>query len=602
VLSTLSRHRWALEPAVALVVLVAWVVAALPVGAAGFAVIVALCVGIGVSRFNPPVAVVFLGVAIVLFWVSPLPLADAWLCYLGAILLLFGTSAHGTAAVRWVGFAVAILSGVSAGVRLDGVDLPVLPTSIDGALGVGSAALRLVLVCLLMTVGLVAGWLAGYILSRQRAREMRDSGSFLVWFVSSGWDASGAAQAGPERLTDDDARIVRGLSRGQLAADATIAIVYAVGCLFVATNGSRLGLVAIGFYAVAVALRRLSPVVSLGVAWIGAIAHMLTGDAANIADVAVLLVLYATAAWGDRITRWAGLTSAVLGAVVGAVYLTGQTVSVQAGQGTLVQAVELLSVHFALALGFCLLILSLAWVLGLLVRTGMRARVSRRALAESEAEQRRVRQLAFAEQERTRIARDMHDVVAHSLAVVIAQADGARYARAEDPGAVDDALSAIATTARSALADVRGILAELRHSGGDAPQPTIEDIDDLVEGMCGAGLTVTVEREGKVPILGSVQTLAAYRIVQEALTNALRHGVSGSGATLRITGDERGVVLVVANASATGDDGRSPLGHGIAGMRERAALAGGALQVQSDDGTFQVIATLPGVRARGETT
>ena len=123
-----------------------------------------------------------------------------------------------------------------------------------------------------------------------------------------------------------------------------------------------------------------------------------------------------------------------------------------------------------IAAAFALL---LAWTIGALVRAALRASANREAQERAEAE-------AVVEQERVRIARDMHDVVAHSLAVVIAQADGARYAAAADPAVATAALGTISTTARAALADVRLLLAQLRHSEGDGPQPTLADLEAAV--------------------------------------------------------------------------------------------------------------------------
>ena len=129
-----------------------------------------------------------------------------------------------------------------------------------------------------------------------------------------------------------------------------------------------------------------------------------------------------------------------------------------------------------------------------------------------------------------RIARDMHDVVAHSLAVVIAQADGARYAprRRRIPAVATEALGTISTTARAALADVRLLLTQLRHSQGDGPQPTLADLEALYAQVRAAGVDLRVDVDpappGEPP--AAVQ-LAVYRILQEALTNALRHGDGG---------------------------------------------------------------------------
>ena len=157
------------------------------------------------------------------------------------------------------------------------------------------------------------------------------------------------------------------------------------------------------------------------------------------------------------------------------------------------------------------------------MRTAVRARANRAAQKRAEAE-------AAAEQERVRIARDMHDVVAHSLAVVIAQADGARYAAASaDPAAAAEALGTISTTARAALADVRLLLTQLRHSQSAGPAAAaFADLEELYAQVRSAGveLRVDVDPAPAAEPSAAVQ-LAVYRILQEALTNAIRHGDGG---------------------------------------------------------------------------
>jgi len=188
----------------------------------------------------------------------------------------------------------------------------------------------------------------------------------------------------------------------------------------------------------------------------------------------------------------------------------------------------------------------------------------------------------------------MHDIVAHSLAVVIAQADGARYAAAAKPEVATEALGTIAQTARGALSDVRMLLTQLRHRQGDGPQPTLADLEALFAQVRQAGIeprvTVDPMPPGEPP--GAIQ-LAVYRILQEALTNAIRHGDGAVDVHLawladRVDIDVRNTIPRDADAAAEGS-----AGHGVIGMRERAQLVGGSLQAERRGVQFVVHASLP---------
>jgi signal transduction histidine kinase len=327
----------------------------------------------------------------------------------------------------------------------------------------------------------------------------------------------------------------------------------------------------------ALALRRLSPGLALALAWLAAIIQMSFGRPPSPVDLAIFAVLYATAAYGSQLVFWLGFASSFLGALVITVYLV---LGPYFGSGGVTWSSIPVALALLVAAAFALL---LSWTLGALVRTGIRARENRDAQRRAEAE-------AVAEQERVRIARDMHDVVAHSLAVVIAQADGARYAAASDPDAATAALGTISTTARSALSDVRLLLAQLRHSQGDGPQPTLADLEELYAQVRAAGVELRVDVDpappGEPP---AAAQLAVYRILQEALTNALRHG-DGAPVDVRLAWHPSRVDVEVRNAAAGAPD--AP-GHGLIGMRERAQLAGGRLDVRAEEGEFVVAATLP---------
>ncbi|WP_243233388.1 sensor histidine kinase [Microbacterium sp. CIAB417] len=329
----------------------------------------------------------------------------------------------------------------------------------------------------------------------------------------------------------------------------------------------------------AVAVGRLAPGIALTVAWIGALVQMAAGLSPLPFNVAILMVLYATAAWGSRRVMWAGLISAGAGAVIAGVYISLVNNASSGGFGITFAAATLLVLVSVLALGF-------AWVGGFGWRMVLRARRIR-------VEQMRAEAATAEEQERVRIARDMHDIVAHSLAVVIAQADGARYASAVDPDAAPAALTTIAQTARGALSDVRMLLTQLRHRQGDGPQPTLADLETLFAQVRQAGIeprvTVDPMPPGEPP--GAIQ-LAVYRILQEALTNALRHGDGGS-VEIHLAWHPDRVDLTIANVAGAPTGPNLGGGHGIIGMRERAQLVGGVLRAEREGGLFVVRARLP---------
>jgi signal transduction histidine kinase len=230
------------------------------------------------------------------------------------------------------------------------------------------------------------------------------------------------------------------------------------------------------------------------------------------------------------------------------------------------------------------------WLFG----RNIRARTLRLAAAEREQEQRA--RIAVAD-ERARIARELHDVVAHSVGMIVVQAEGARRVFDRDPERTREALDSIARTARTALADMRRSLGVLRREEDEralAPQPGVDDLDGLVEQARAGGLTVELAAEGeRVPLPQGID-LSAYRIVQEALTNVIKHaGAARALVTIRYREDE--LELEIA------DDGQGPAvgpgdgsGLGIVGMRERVESHGGELHTGlGPNGGFVVRASLP---------
>ena len=201
------------------------------------------------------------------------------------------------------------------------------------------------------------------------------------------------------------------------------------------------------------------------------------------------------------------------------------------------------------------------------------------------------------EQERTRIGRDLHDVLAHSLAVIAAQADGTRYLSKDQPRAVLNALENISTSARSALIDAQRVIEGVHDDGAVTPQPRLSDVGPLVARMQDS---LAIEQsESGIPVgLSAGQQLAVFRIIQECLTNALKHGGRGTAVRLHLDWSGPGLTLHVASGIPAAADNPDPaagtrVGRGLAGMRERAHLAGGWMTAGPDGEQYRVTVFIP---------
>ncbi|MFJ1611160.1 sensor histidine kinase [Streptomyces sp. NPDC088251] len=227
---------------------------------------------------------------------------------------------------------------------------------------------------------------------------------------------------------------------------------------------------------------------------------------------------------------------------------------------------------------------ALSSLLGIVVRTRKEytaALVDRAHRLELERDQ-QARLAAAAE--RTRIAREMHDIIGHNLSVITGLADGGAYAAAKSPDRAAQALEAIGATSRQALTELRRLLGVLRDHPAEAdraPQPTLDDMDALLTGVRTAGLPVRLRVHGSPPTPPPTagRQLTVYRVVQEALTNTLKHGGTAPPLTAEVTLTYRATELE-ALITDTGTSGGGPEGggQGIAGMRERASLYDGTLE------------------------
>jgi signal transduction histidine kinase len=237
-----------------------------------------------------------------------------------------------------------------------------------------------------------------------------------------------------------------------------------------------------------------------------------------------------------------------------------------------------------------------AWLIGDHIRQRTRALAAAVERArQRQRETARERRLAAAE-ERTRIARDLHDSVAHAINVILVQAGAARLLQKSDPAAVTAALNTIEEVARETIGEIDDLVHGLRENGASdrtiEPPAGLAALDTLVERYRAAGLTIDVRTDGERRPLPQRLDQAAYRILQESLTNAARHGSGTADVTISFGRHELDLAISNPAPAASEDDARGR-GHGILGMRERAALLGGSLLAERAGERFEVHARLP---------
>ncbi|MFB7457054.1 histidine kinase [Streptomyces sp. NPDC056188] len=328
--------------------------------------------------------------------------------------------------------------------------------------------------------------------------------------------------------------------------------------------------------------RRRAPAVALGAIAAVFVLQWSLGAALR-ADVALFVALYSLALHGRlRQLPWASVATA------GALGLVAARVSA--------------AVSVWDALFFLLSTATAALALGLVIRirraqlAGLRDRAAR---LEIERDQRG--RLAVAA-ERTRVAREMHDVVGHNLSVIITLADAGAYTFGVAPERGKEALHLIGDTGRQALGELRRVLGVLREADGPptepelSPQPGLADINALCEAVRAAGLEVVYRTAGDVDALDSGVQLTVYRIAQEALTNTLKHAGAGARANLAVAMEDTRLTITVQDsgplvqADRTGTANEE--GHGLVGMRERAALYGGHVSAGPEGAGWTVRAAL----------
>jgi len=328
------------------------------------------------------------------------------------------------------------------------------------------------------------------------------------------------------------------------------------------------------------AWRRVAPTVTIALTGTCTAVASGLGMSHELAFVAVFVALYSVAAYGTRSDSRASLlvTLGVVGVSLAVLSVRGVRL------GLAVTAVNVFAFVGVWAIGD-------------------RTRVRRELLAEVTAraeEAERSRDLAAdlaVAAERARIARELHDVVAHAVSIVVVQAGAGRRIVSRDPGAAADALAAIEDSGRDALTELRRVVGVLRDpdpEGGLAPQPTVADLPGLVARLVEVGLPVTLTTSGQMRGMPTAVELSAYRIVQEALTNVLKHAGEVARVEVQLRYHGRGLTVTVVDDGSGTSGGAIASGAGLVGMRERAALVGGRLDAgPRPRGGFEVCAELP---------
>lgn len=339
-----------------------------------------------------------------------------------------------------------------------------------------------------------------------------------------------------------------------------------------------------------IAIRRRTPLLALVISAVGILVHLLIGWPEGSLPLAVLFLTYTVGVWCPQ-------RRAVVGLVVVFVAITVLAFADTPG----LDGVGVFAVLAQFTAG---------WAIGVAMRHRRVATEARLREADEYAEAERQRAARALAEERLRIAQELHDVVAHSMSVIAVQAGVGAHVLADRPEQAKAALDAISATSRGTLAEMRRLLGVLRDDDGTrshAPAPGLADLPRLVDDVRAAGVPVTLHLEGTTDSVHAGVELSAYRVVQEALTNVIRHAgkptrvdvtvcrLPGSLA-VEVTDDGRGLAARPTNGAvgAAVDRRGDGSGHGLLGMRERVELWGGELAVgPAPGGGYRVKALLP---------
>lgn len=375
------------------------------------------------------------------------------------------------------------------------------------------------------------------------------------------------------------------------------------GDLYMADFWDRANLIVLAFaIALAVGLARRAPGFSLLLVWFVCSMQVIYSVPLLFTEAAIVVVAFGTARWGSHATVvLSGLSIPAAGAI--AVYFLRErgfaSIFDFVRYRPVYDAAERLADTWQVGAGIlAMAVLTVPWMTGLVLRYGNRAAASRQsqAVAEQQAERavqetHQAQEIARLREEQTQLARDVHDVVGHSLAVILAQAESAQYLDDADTGALRLSMEKIADSARSSLQDVRQVLTSTQEPATAGPG----ELDDLVEGVRASGHEIRFDVVGTARPLAPELATVAYRVLQEMLTNAIRHGRRDSPVDVELhwSGELRIEVVNVVDTSTVDQES----GHGLEGMLRRLESVGGRLDIRRRDlldaQTFTATAWVP---------
>ena len=396
-------------------------------------------------------------------------------------------------------------------------------------------------------------------------------------------------------------RLLLRLQSVNLSFDLGIAALFATFGLWATTSGllRQITWAALAILIVALVIRRLSPSAALALGWLSAIVQIMNAQDVSFLQFGTVILLYTAVAHGSRALMVVAAFSVLVTAVVAVLYL------VPLDSWTWYQLPPTGGTIRRRLATFALLPLSLlgaTWLAGLAARLLRERQAQALARATAEAEARESSVVAAQANDRAELARNVHDVIGHSLAVIIAQSDSVQFLDASNPTAMRATAAAIAETARRSLGEVRQVLTQMDATDTGA-HGVIADLDSLIENVSRSGAPIDSTIVGEPRDLDGRQWETAHRVLQEALTNALKYSDRARPIEVERRWSPSGLTLLVRNlVPPTGAPEVGEFaGSGIAGMRERLLVAGGFLDARvRDEGesrVFELSAQIPASRA-----